>query len=157
VAFVGRWARLAPSLQALRTEEEREAAREELNGLYVAVTRARRRLVVSSIEPRRKASPSPGGIAGRLAQPWAPAAPVRHGESTERSASSHRLAGAGVPAGVPRAGAGPRARFGDTRRHADRRGFPPVMQWSTALATEPASHGWTKPWAQPPPNSGSSR
>jgi len=77
VAFVGRWARLAPSLRPLQAREELESEREELNGLYVAVTRARKRLVLSSIEPRRKASDTAwwDRLVGE-AQAWVPAAPT---------------------------------------------------------------------------------
>ncbi len=76
VAFVGKWARLAPSLQPLQDEELDMSAREELNGLYVAMTRARSRLVLSCVEPHRKLQ----GEAwwdrlSPLAQPWQPAPP----------------------------------------------------------------------------------
>jgi ATP-dependent helicase/nuclease subunit A len=74
VAFIGRWARLAPSLQPLSEAENGESAREEMNGLYVAMTRARRRLVVSSIDPRRKASdPAWWDRLVAHAQAWVPA------------------------------------------------------------------------------------
>jgi ATP-dependent helicase/nuclease subunit A len=44
-------ARCPPSLRALRAEDLAGAAREELNGLYVAMTRAKERLVVSATTP----------------------------------------------------------------------------------------------------------
>jgi ATP-dependent helicase/nuclease subunit A len=77
VAFVGKWARLAPSLQPLQDEEVKMSAREELNGLYVAMTRACSRLVLSCVEPHRK----PPGSAwwdrlSPLALPWQPAPPA---------------------------------------------------------------------------------
>jgi ATP-dependent helicase/nuclease subunit A len=76
VAFIGRWARLAPSLKPLQEQEKRESDREELNGLYVAMTRARRRLVLSGIEPRRKASdPAWWDRVVPLAPAWVPAEP----------------------------------------------------------------------------------
>lgn len=59
VAFVASLARCAPSLRGLRDEEAAAREREELNGLYVAMTRARERLVFSRTEPHR------GG-----ARPW---------------------------------------------------------------------------------------
>ena len=51
-AFVASEARCPPSLRALLEEEEAGRAREELNTLYVAMTRARERLVLSATEPR---------------------------------------------------------------------------------------------------------
>jgi ATP-dependent helicase/nuclease subunit A len=56
VAVVGQAKRIAPSLLALRDLELHLAQREELNALYVAATRARRQLVISSMAPHRKAS-----------------------------------------------------------------------------------------------------
>ena len=50
-AFVASGAKCAPSLQALEAQEQRFREREELNGLYVAMTRAGERLVFSSTEP----------------------------------------------------------------------------------------------------------
>jgi len=50
-AFLYSESRCPPTLKALLAEEMRARAREELNGLYVAMTRARRRLVFSATEP----------------------------------------------------------------------------------------------------------
>jgi ATP-dependent helicase/nuclease subunit A len=49
--FVGSESRMPAALQPLLAREIEERSREELNGLYVAMTRARRRLVVSHTEP----------------------------------------------------------------------------------------------------------
>ncbi len=58
-AFVAAESRCPPALAALLAREQAARAREELNGLYVAMTRASARLVVSSTEPsRRGAAPS---------------------------------------------------------------------------------------------------
>ncbi len=73
VAFVASESRLPPALTELLAREQREREREELNGLYVAMTRARLQLVVSHTQPFRP-------VAGRswwqrLAPqllPWAP-------------------------------------------------------------------------------------
>lgn len=76
VAFVGRPSQRAPSLQALHDEEEQLAALEELNGLYVAITRARRRLVISAIEPHAKGSSTAWwDRLAPLAQLWEPHTP----------------------------------------------------------------------------------
>ncbi|HEX7441673.1 MAG TPA: UvrD-helicase domain-containing protein, partial [Caldimonas sp.] len=53
-AFVYSEANCAPSLEALRDREFAARRREELNGLYVAMTRARERLVFSATEPYRR-------------------------------------------------------------------------------------------------------
>ena len=50
-AFVASGANCPPSLQALEAQEQRFREREELNGLYVAMTRAAERLVFSCTEP----------------------------------------------------------------------------------------------------------
>ena len=55
-AFVRSEGRPAPSLQALCAQRRAEAGREELNALYVAMTRARQWLIVSAIEPARAAA-----------------------------------------------------------------------------------------------------
>ena len=58
-----------PTLEAERLERQRE----ELNALYVALTRARRTLAISSIAPYRSAERSWWQRLGDLAQPAAPA------------------------------------------------------------------------------------
>lgn len=50
-AFVYSETRCPASLQGLLADENRARRREELNGLYVALTRARRRIVVSATQP----------------------------------------------------------------------------------------------------------
>jgi ATP-dependent helicase/nuclease subunit A len=57
VAFVRSQARAPFSLQTLCQIEAQARAREELNGLYVAMTRAREWLVFSRTEPRTPAAP----------------------------------------------------------------------------------------------------
>ncbi|WP_374364649.1 UvrD-helicase domain-containing protein [Piscinibacter sp.] len=59
-------------------EEQRERAREELNGLYVAMTRARHTLVLSATEPsRRTAAASWWQRVAPLAAPWPQAAATK--------------------------------------------------------------------------------
>ncbi|AKJ28928.1 UvrD-helicase domain-containing protein [Caldimonas brevitalea] len=50
-AFVASERQIAPSLQGVMERERQARAREELNGLYVAMTRARQRLVFSATQP----------------------------------------------------------------------------------------------------------
>jgi ATP-dependent helicase/nuclease subunit A len=81
VAFVAREAAPPPSLQELLAEEQAARAREELNGLYVAMTRARQTLVFSRTPSR---VPDPGSWWTRVApvaQAWPqPTAPAAAGE-----------------------------------------------------------------------------
>jgi ATP-dependent helicase/nuclease subunit A len=78
VAFVASTARCPPALQPLIDEEAFQRAREEANALYVALTRARERVIVSRTPPHRanEVPPSWWTRLGPLAAPWqgAPAA-----------------------------------------------------------------------------------
>ncbi len=49
--FLASESRVPPSVRPALEREQRERQREELNALYVALTRARQRLVLSSVEP----------------------------------------------------------------------------------------------------------
>jgi ATP-dependent helicase/nuclease subunit A len=71
VAFVASEARCPPSLQALLAAEHGARAREEVNALYVALTRASERLIVSRTPPRNAGDASSwwARLEG-LAQPW---------------------------------------------------------------------------------------
>ncbi len=74
VAFVYNVAGMPPSLAAHWARETEAQAREELNGLYVAMTRAREQLIISRTEPNRPAaSRSWWARALQQAQPWQPA------------------------------------------------------------------------------------
>jgi ATP-dependent helicase/nuclease subunit A len=79
-AFVASMGRCPPSLKDLLERERQAQAREELNGLYVAMTRAAELLVFSGTEPHR-ASASPSWWARMQpvlpAEPWRPAAQGR--------------------------------------------------------------------------------
>ena len=55
VAFVAHETRLPPSLQTLFDAEQQARQREEINALYVAMTRARERLIFSRTQPHRAA------------------------------------------------------------------------------------------------------
>ena len=113
-AFLASEARPPPSLQALVDEERGEREREELNGLYVALTRARRAVVLSHTPSRRlaiswwdrlqslarrwpiamapggQANPAPPAIA--TLPRWQPPAPVA---ARDRTARDDRLARVG--------------------------------------------------------------
>jgi ATP-dependent helicase/nuclease subunit A len=92
-AFVYAQSQCPPSLQALLAEEQAARRREEYNGLYVAMTRARQRLVFSATPPsRRDAAPSWWQRVQAHVQAWAPlpdAAP--HAASTARTVAMRRL------------------------------------------------------------------
>ena len=81
-AFVYAESRCPPLLAALFAEEQAARRREELNGLYVAMTRAKHRLVISATEPHGKAAlPSWWHRLEPHAHHWLPALadPMDHG------------------------------------------------------------------------------
>ena len=89
-AFLQSQSNPPPSLQALLDSEAVAADREELNALYVAVTRARTRLIISRVEPHYQSSkPSwwsrlttSGAV--DATQPWEPiASPSAHATTEE--------------------------------------------------------------------------
>ncbi|RZI92762.1 MAG: DNA helicase UvrD, partial [Variovorax sp.] len=95
----------APSAcaETLLAEEQRARHREELNGLYVATTRARERLVLSSVQPARA---HPGSWWARLEALCAPTAadeplvvPAAHGGAP----SFHMKKVPAAPAGLAQA------------------------------------------------------
>jgi ATP-dependent helicase/nuclease subunit A len=78
VAFLRSESQVPPSLVAMWAVEAQAAQREEINALYVAMSRAREWLVFSRTEPWR-ASPGRAAWWSRIegqAQPWADAAPA---------------------------------------------------------------------------------
>ena len=79
-AFVYSESACPPSLVALLAEERAAREREELNGLYVAMSRAKEQLVFSATEPfAASARPSWWARVESLAEPW-PDAPVAGAE-----------------------------------------------------------------------------
>jgi ATP-dependent helicase/nuclease subunit A len=72
VAFVANEARCPPSLVALLQTENAARAREEWNGLYVAMTRSRETLVLSRTAPLRASPLSWWPAVSGIASPWAP-------------------------------------------------------------------------------------
>ena len=80
-AFVYSESACPPSLRRLLAAERQAREREELNGLYVAMSRAKERLVFSATEPWRRGGPAPGWWQRieTIAPAWVappPAAPV---------------------------------------------------------------------------------
>ena len=117
VAFFASASRLPPALQDWYAAEQLERAREEINALYVAMTRARRWLVLSRTEPSRSgAVPSPWArLAGRSvrididpaagsagASEWPPPAISQLPPASEQpwGATHQRLTAAGAEAGM---------------------------------------------------------
>jgi ATP-dependent helicase/nuclease subunit A len=105
-AFVASEARVHSSLAGLMRNEEEARQREELNGLYVAMTRARKRLVFSHTPPWNEGpSPSWWDRVCAAATPWQPA-PAASAEAGPRPIVVPALpayeaaptAAAGVPA-----------------------------------------------------------
>ena len=72
VAFVASEARCPPSLRTRLADEQAQRAREELNALYVALTRARERLLISATAPRNGTERSAWSRLEALAAEWAP-------------------------------------------------------------------------------------
>jgi len=71
-AFIASETNCPPSLQALLADDLAARRREELNGLYVAMTRARARLVLSRTEPFHPTGRSWWQRLELLATPWSP-------------------------------------------------------------------------------------
>jgi ATP-dependent helicase/nuclease subunit A len=92
-AFVYAESRCPPSLQELLASELAARRREEYNGLYVAMTRAKQRLVFSATQPsRRDEGLSWWQRIETHAQAWAPApAPTVHAASAAHTVGMQRL------------------------------------------------------------------
>jgi ATP-dependent helicase/nuclease subunit A len=71
-AFVSAASRVPPSLRALHDAEMAARGREELNGLYVAMTRAKRRLVFSATVPHRPSTQRWWPLVEPVCAPWTP-------------------------------------------------------------------------------------
>lgn len=83
VAFLASESRCPPSLMDLLDEEHQQRAREELNALYVAMTRARSLLVISRTPGRRASETSWWAHVSPLATPWHLAGPDAQSAVTE--------------------------------------------------------------------------
>ena len=85
LVFLARESAPPPSATGLADDEARAQAREELNALYVAMTRARHRLVLSGVEPHGQPASSwwqrIEALAAPLPAPVAASAVVPHGEA----------------------------------------------------------------------------
>ena len=82
-------ARCPPSLRDVLQREIAARQREELNSLYVAMTRARQRLVFSATEPHGSSiGPSWWQRVEALATPWLPALPAGDANSVSDAAAS---------------------------------------------------------------------
>jgi len=125
----------APSLEPVRDLELRARRREELNGLYVAMTRARERLIVSATEPYR-APDEPSWwerIDGRVALHEAPPMAALRSED-ERGAIPERVLPRWIPS-MPTAQAPPRADSASEADDAVRRlgqAVHRVLEWAAA-------------------------
>jgi ATP-dependent helicase/nuclease subunit A len=140
-AFVYSEAGCPPSLAPLLDAEMQARRREELNGLYVAMSRAKERLVFSATEPSRRAS----GLAwwdrlGTVAKEWSP-------EHTVSMQPAHSEATAPVLLTLPLSDVlkrdpvvSPSKIPGSADTDATRLGkaVHRVLEWATAPATGPA-------------------
>lgn len=136
-AFLYSEAACPVSLRALLADEIGARDREEYNGLYVAMTRARRRLVVSATEPSRApTSPSWWDQVSPHVPPWTPPAGVALPKAgSGRAAPPLRLVPALPaslrPAAEPPSFAGsPSTRLGQAVHR--------VLEWATASGDDVA-------------------
>jgi ATP-dependent helicase/nuclease subunit A len=142
VAFVANEAQVAPSLRTLWQQEQREQQREELNALYVAMTRASDRLVLSRTQAKK---PSPDAWWLRLqevavgAPPAATATPPAH-EHHEGN-TSRVLELPALPAALQAGGTAPASRADDAAA-AVGRAVHRVLEW----ASGPRGAGGDAPW-----------
>ncbi|MFP5399996.1 MAG: UvrD-helicase domain-containing protein [Gammaproteobacteria bacterium] len=127
VAFVASESRCPPSLRERLADEQAQRAREELNALYVALTRARERLLISATAPRTGAGRSAWSRLEALATEWVPstgraAAPVR-GVSVSGLPAPALAPPRGAPAAAAAAVEGTAARLGQAVHRA--------LEWCT--------------------------
>lgn len=107
-AFLLSESRCPPSLQPLLEQERDARAREELNGLYVAMTRAQRTLALSAVEPHREAEASWWSRLADSALPVpAPAAASHGGGARAGDIATLAELPAAPPAAAPRPTAAP--------------------------------------------------
>ena len=142
-AFVYSESRCPPELAAPMADEQQARRREELNGLYVAMTRARRRLVFSATEPRSR-NPAQANWWPRvegLGSPW-PAAAGQGGTVRPEPGPSVEMlprwsGSAAGPSAPPAAADSPASRLGSAVHR--------VLEWHTGrggdLATLAAAAG----------------
>ena len=132
-AFVYSESRCPPELAGPMADEQMARRREELNGLYVAMTRARRRLVFSATEPLRR-SPTQVNWWPRvegLGSPWIPAAGESGGGRPEPGPSVEVLPrwSGRAPEAVPMSAAdSPASRLGSAVHR--------VLEWHTGSGGE---------------------
>lgn len=131
-AFLYSEAQCPPALRELMAEEMKARQREELNGLYVAMTRARERLVFSRTEPHHAGASWWARVEG-LAQAWQPATPAH---AVDGVASPIVLQA--LPAGraVPRTTL-PVLRSPDTPATRLGQAVHRVLEWASARAATP--------------------
>ncbi|MBL0731116.1 exodeoxyribonuclease V subunit beta [Piscinibacter sp. HJYY11] len=131
-AFLYSEAQCPPSLRELMADEMKARQREELNGLYVAMTRARERLVFSRTEPHHAGASWWERVEG-LAQAWQPAAPAQAAAGVASPIVLQVL-----PAGRPLARATPPVlRSPDTPATRLGQAVHRVLEWASAQRETP--------------------
>ena len=153
LAFVrGTRGTLAPSLKDLHQSEHEAAAREELNGLYVAMTRAREWLVFSGVEPESGSSaPTWWSRVAPSASPWSPKESATQGaaRTAERLVAVPALPEVHAPhdAHPAQGNAAPRVRAtrAEPARHAEAaligRALHRALEWITRPSAPIAASG----------------
>jgi ATP-dependent helicase/nuclease subunit A len=150
VAFVASEARCPPSLRDLLAAEQAQRAREELNTLYVALTRAKERLIVSATEPHRGTPRSWWQRLHELAQPLA-LAPA----AAPAAASAHTTVVTQRPAPVLAAAPEPAPAPGDDVAARLGQAVHRLLEWATApgagvLDLDSAAAAAARAFALPP-------
>jgi len=128
-AFIYSEARCPLSLQTLMDEERAARQREELNGLYVAMTRARERLVFSRTEPHRL-TPSWWARVEGLVQAWQPAP-----HAAASAPSSRAIVLPALPLWSPSPPVLKPVRAADTNASRLGQAVHRTLEWASAAAT----------------------
>jgi ATP-dependent helicase/nuclease subunit A len=134
-AFVASESRFPPALDALIRREWEARLREEMNSLYVALTRAERQIVFSRTEPHQPADgPSWWLRLHGLAQPWSPQAAQTAGVWPD-AAVLNVLPGLTRAPRSPAAAPDAQSRLGaDARAAALGRSVHRLLEWAASAA-----------------------
>ncbi|MET0335934.1 MAG: UvrD-helicase domain-containing protein [Rhizobacter sp.] len=131
-AFLYSEAQCPPALRDAMALEKQAREREELNGLYVAMTRASERLVFSRTEPHHGGASWWERVA-EWAQPWEPAAPA-----APHAAEADRIRLQVLPEGPPARGVAPAVvRSPDTAATRLGSAVHRVLEWATVAGPTP--------------------
>lgn len=127
LAFIASASAPPPSLAELAAQEAEASAREELNALYVAMTRARQRLVLSGITPHRQPASSWWQSVQPHAQPLPAPATATPPEAAAAAQGEDHFNLPAMPGWTPQPG---------QDGQGQKKPFPHVQSAQTAIKTE---------------------